>query len=588
MEQKYEELIEKYETALSEWNRKSNMIGVIKLVLFFVCVALIVVLCLAPFSVLHGTAAGISFFLFGAACFRHEEILKQVDETKGLCEIVKKDRDRLTGEWMGFSDTGEEYADDTHDHATDLDIVGQHSLFQLMNRTNTYYGRERLASDLLHPKYSNEEIRQRQQAVKELREDYEGASRLEYLFSQIGLDRDFPKLLAELRNPKRFISFRYAELFVRLLCGVTCVALLYLFITRSNQGFSFFGILFLFQMALGMLGDYHIKKYLAYTRTVAGKIVPYHKIVCELKKQEFTSERLRDIRSRLSEAAEAVERLSSISSHMKYTVNPIARFLLDGLLLWSFKNAFDFQEWKERYADRAEEWFTMFGELESLLSFAGFARNCDTVCLPVLLENGTEISAEQIGHPLLPNRERVCNDFQMNDSIVIISGSNMSGKSTFMRSVGLNLVLAEAGSYVCAEQMICPQMRIVTSMRIADRTAEGISTFYSELLRIKNIITAAEKEKILFLIDEIFRGTNSTDRRNGAEGVIEKLHGLGACGIITTHDLDICRMADEKEIVNYSFYEEYREDEMYFDYRIKKGISKTRNAEYLLRKVGIL
>lgn len=588
MEQKYKELAGTYETLLSEWNRKSNRMGVIKLVLFFICAALFVMLWVMPFSLLRGMAVAVSFVLFAAACIRHEEILQQVDEKKGFLEIVKKDMDRLTGDWVKFADTGDEYADDTHDYAADLDIVGRHSLFQFMNRTHTCYGREQLAHDLLYPGYSNEEIRVRQQAVKELCENYEGARRLEYLFFRIGLDRNFPRLLEELQNPGKFVSFRYAGLLVRLLCGATCASFLYLCIVRSNAAFSLFGILFLFQVAFGMLGDYHIKKYLGYTRMAAGKIAPYLQIICELKDHDFTSERLQEIRSRSCGAEEAFRDLSRISSHMKYTVNPIAGFLLNGFWLWNFKNAFDLQRWKMRYANQAEGWFTMFGELESLLSFAGFARNCDPVCLPEMLEDGGEFSAEQVGYPLIRNGERVCNDFRMRDSIVIISGSNMSGKSTFMRSVGINLVLAEAGGYVCARQMTCPQRRIVTSMRIADRTTEGISTFYSELLRIRNIITAAEKEKILFLIDEIFRGTNSADRLKGAEGVIGKLHGLKAGGIITTHDLDICKMADEREIVNYSFCEDYRGDEMYFDYRIKKGISKTGNAEFLLRKAGIL
>lgn len=159
-----------------------------------------------------------------------------------------------------------------------------------------------------------------------------------------------------------------------------------------------------------------------------------------------------------------------------------------------------------------------------------------------------------------------------------------------MRTIGINLVLAKAGSYVCAEKMECPHMDIMTSMRITDRTTDGISTFYSELLRIKKIIETAEQNKnVLFLIDEIFRGTNSVERRLGAEGVLERLLSLGVCGFITTHDLEICKLEKTiPAIVNYSFCEDYTEDEMYFDYRIKTGTSTTRNAEFLLKMVGIL
>lgn len=599
MEPKYRELINQYEAEASKWNRKSNRMGVVKLALFFVFLFLVFAFWSVFRSAVCGLAAGISFVLFAAASVRHEDIIRVLEEKRGLCEIVKADQKRRLGEWTEFSDTGEEYVDEEHGYAVDLDIVGQNSLFQFINRTHTYFGREKLAADLLHPtdEYplhehpldADEEIRRRQEAVEELASDYEWAARMEYYFSKIGVDRRFPELIAELENPRRFLPFRHADFFVGLLRGVTCVAIAFLCIYKTNEAICFLGILLLLQLALGMLGDYHIKNYLGYTRTAAGKMAPYCEIVRAWGDRSFHSERLCMIQAHLAEASEGIRQLSVISSHMKYTVHPVSRFILDGFLLWSFKNAFDFQEWKLQYGEQVRQWFMLLGETESLMSFSGLAWNCSTVCLPQISGSGRRIAAQKIGHPLLGNEERVCNDFRMEDSIVMISGSNMSGKSTFMRTVGINVVLAGAGSYVCAEWMSCPRMRILTSMRIADRTTEGISSFYAELLRIRKIIdAAAESDRLLFFIDEIFRGTNSADRIKGAEGVIEKLHGLNACGIITTHDLEICRLGDKKGIVNYSFYEEYRGDEMYFDYQIKEGISKTTNAEFLLRKVGIL
>ncbi len=614
MEPKYRELIDQYETEASKWNRKSNLMGAVKLALFFVFLFLEVTFWGVSRSAVCGLAAGISFVLFAATSVFHEEIIRILEEKKGLCEIVKADQKRRSGEWTAFSDTGEEYVDEEHGYAVDLDIVGQNSLFQFINRTHTYFGREKLAAALLQPLdehpldeqssdehpldkrtlheqvlHADDEIRRRQEAVEELASDYEWAARLEYYFSKIGVDCRFPELIAELENPRLFLPFRHADLFVGLLRGVTCVTIALLFIYKTNEIICFLGILLLLQLALGMLGDYHIKNYLGYTRTAAGKMAPYCEIIRAWGDRSFRSERLCMIQARLAEASEGIQKLSRISSHMRYTVHPVSRFILDGLLLWSFQNAFDFQEWKLQYGEQVRQWFMLLGEAESLMSFSGLAWNCSTVCLPQISGSGRRIVAQKIGHPLLGNEERVCNDFRMEDSIVMISGSNMSGKSTFMRTVGINVVLAGAGSYVCAERMSCPRMRILTSMRIADRTTEGISSFYAELLRIRRIIdAAAESDRLLFFIDEIFRGTNSADRIKGAEGVIEKLHSLNACGIITTHDLEICRLGDKKGIVNYSFYEEYRGDEMYFDYQIKEGISKTTNAEFLLRKVGIL
>lgn len=589
MEQIYRDVVQKKEAELCAWNKKSNIMGSVKLVLFFACAVIFIMLWLDPFSIVRGAAACSSLLLFFISFHIHERILRRIDVIRGLCGVAANDVKRISGTWSTFPDTGEEYADSGHAYATDLDIVGERSLFQFINRTNTYHGRKSLAKALLHSEYSVEQIRKRQKAVEELREDYEWAAYLEYLFSTIGVDDNFPQMLSEVQNEERFITFQFANPLTWLLRIVTCAAALSALFLKSNRCFFILGMLLLLQLSLGGIGTYRIKKYLRYTKTIAGRMAPYNLILQEIASRKFSSVLLTDIQSCLSEAMEGIRQLTSISSHMKYMANPIAGFLLNAVLLWDYKNAFDFQKWKQRYGGKAKEWFTAAGEFESFLSFAGLARTCDTVCLPVISEKDTKISAVQIGHPLLANRERVCNDFEMPHSIIIISGSNMSGKSTFMRTAGINLVLARAGSYVCAEYMCCPVLRIVTSMRIADRTTEGISTFYSELLRIRKMIDcAAEYKNVLFLIDEIFRGTNSVDRQKGAEGVLKRLHELGACGMITTHDLEICNLADETEIINYSFYEEYEGDEMYFDYQIKKGVLKTRNAEFLLKKIGIL
>ena len=240
MEPKYRELIDQYETEASKWNRKSNRMGAVKLALFFVFLFLVFAFWSVSRSAVCGLAAGISFVLFAAASVRHEDIIRVLEEKRGLCEIVKADQKRRSGEWTEFSDTGEEYVDEEHGYAVDLDIVGQNSLFQFINRTHTYFGREKLAADLLHqtdehPLDADEEIRRRQEAVEELASDYEWAARMEYYFSKIGVDRRFPELIAELENPRRFLPFRHADFFVGLLRGVTCVAIAFLCIYKTNE-----------------------------------------------------------------------------------------------------------------------------------------------------------------------------------------------------------------------------------------------------------------------------------------------------------------------------------------------------------------
>ena len=234
-------------------------------------------------------------------------------------------------------------------------------------------------------------------------------------------------------------------------------------------------------------------------------------------------------------------------------------------------------------------WFESLGKFESLLSFSHFPNVVRNTTLPTITL-GKEVTAKEIGHPLIKNDLRVCNDVQIDNSIFIISGSNMSGKTTFMRTLGINLVLAKAGGFVCAKDMHVSQLNLMTSMRIADNLSEGISTFYAELKRIKGIMEMARiDENMLFLIDEIFRGTNSVDRLIGAKTVLERLNEQNVIGIITTHDLELAQETKEIDrIRNYSFNEHYTDSEINFDYKIKKGVSTTTNAKFLMKMMDII
>lgn len=589
MEGKYKEIIGKCENRIAGLNKTANIIGVVKLIIFALLIYSIYQLYVTHLSLKWIAVGFIEIIVFVLACKNHNSAFDSIAYYTGLIEISENNIKRISGEWIRFQDIGEEYMDYNHRYAMDLDIVGRNSLFQFLNSTNTYHGRTRLADDLLHSRYGEKEIRERQKAVRELSDDYEWTSGVEYLFSRIGVDPFFSERLAELQKKNVFSKSRILSILLNVLRLVTCAAM---FLAVFVQGSStrFFEGMILLQLILWMLGYCKIKAYLGYMKTIPCKFSPYNDVIDRIINKVYDCDKLNSIKIKMAEAQEGISELTRISSNINQCNNGITCFILNALFLWDYKNALDYQKWKQKYSELVETWFLTLGELESLISFTNLSRNCDTVCIPTITNQNKHLYAKQIGHPLIRNGARVCNDFKMGNDIVIISGSNMSGKSTFMRAIGINAVLANAGSYVCAEQMECSLFNILTSMRIVDHTTEGLSTFYSELVRIKEIIGVAGNNKnTFFLIDEIFRGTNSVDRLKGAEGVLKKLNALKACGLITTHDLEICRL--EKEyggILNYSFYEEYRDDEIYFDYKIKRGVSKTRNAEFLLKKVGIL
>ena len=590
MKQKYEDIIQKSEAAAAKQNKIANMVGGMKLLLVAVMLFTFYKAYVTGLFSKWTMGLCMELVVYIIACKKHSTLFEEISFQKGRAQISRQNLKRMQGGWTEFPDTGEEFADGSHGYATDLDIVGNNSVFQFLNSTNTYHGRTRLAKDLLYPDYSKEEIFQRQQGITELSKEYEWTMGTEYFFSKIGVDSGFPKLLKELQDQTVFLKSGLGKGLFGLSRLVTMAALLFGLISSNPMGVYFLEVMLLFQMILWLAGFGKIRNYLGHMKKIPYKMSAYNDVIKEIRTKEFESDKLKEMKEKLLVAEEGIRELTRISSNINQCNNEIACFVLNVLFLWDYKNALDFQKWKQHYGQKVEEWFELLGELESLISFTNLARNCENVCVPSITEAGKEIVMKSVGHPLLPNQKRVCNDFKMDGEIVIISGSNMSGKSTFMRTIGVNIVLANAGSYVCAKKMECALLSVVTSMRIVDRTTEGVSTFYSELIRIKAILDAAQKNpNMLFLIDEIFRGTNSVDRIKGAEGVLKRLHTLGATGIITTHDLEICKLESKHDaIVNYSFYEEYKEDEMYFDYKIKAGISKTRNAEFLLKKVGIL
>jgi len=319
----------------------------------------------------------------------------------------------------------------------------------------------------------------------------------------------------------------------------------------------------------------------------------YSEVVNALQNQNFKSEKLVEIQKCLvnaeNSAALAIKELGQIASRVNLRRNMIAWVVLNITLLWDLTTAIRFEAWKQKYAQHAQSWFISLGEFESLLSFSHLPNVINKACVPMVAGNKA-ICAKELGHPLITNENRVSNNVACKNNIFIISGSNMSGKTTLLRSVGINLILACAGSFVCAKEMNFSQLKIMTSMRIADDLSEGISTFYAELKRIKGIIELARQApQMMFLIDEIFRGTNSVDRLIGAKTVLEKLDELSVIGMITTHDLELCNMSnDYPRIENYSFSERYTESEIHFDYKMKKGVSTTTNAKYLMKMMDII
>ncbi|WP_282806475.1 MutS family DNA mismatch repair protein, partial [Clostridium tetani] len=320
----------------------------------------------------------------------------------------------------------------------------------------------------------------------------------------------------------------------------------------------------------------------------------YYNMLELIGKKEFKSKYLKDLKLNImskeeNKALNGIDGLIKISSLVSDR-NNMLYLLVNVTLLWDYQCMILLEKWNKEYGSELEKWLDTIGKVEEISSLSIIMHDNPDWVIPKFNKDYLIIKGKNIGHPLL-GKERICNDFQLGEreKVLLITGSNMSGKSTFLRTVGVNLVLAYVGGVVCAEDFYCTPMYIYTCMRISDNLEKNISSFYGEILRIKKLIEGVKTGKpIFFLLDEIFKGTNSLDRHTGAKILINKLSKENVLGIVSTHDLELGDLEKQNSNVrNYHFREYYKDNKIYFDYKLRSGISTTRNALYLMKMAGI-
>ncbi len=593
MKERLEAVISKQKSMINKNKRIYNLVGYSKLI-FFVMFAVSVYFMITRWgSIVFVAVAGALLIIQIAAWVYHAILNARIERSKGIIGINQRHIDRITGKWTEFSDIGEEFIDTEHSYGCDLDIVGKESLFQFLNTTHTWHGRRAFVNDLLHSTYSKQKVIKRQEAVKELAQDNKLADELEYRFSKIGSDPAAEVLLQELQDVQPFIKNRFLRGLLTYGPILTILMIGLALIFHWRQFYLPSVILFAVQTLVWLLALPATYKYIRRVNRLPFKLNAYKEVLELVDAAEFTADELHgiqfDLTSSDTSAAQAIKELARIADMVNVRGTPIGYYILNMFLLWDYRCVFLLEGWQKKYASQCEKWFLALGELESLLCFATMKKVCSHTCFPIISDiRGVE--AKELGHPLIPDSVRVTNQIRLYNDIIILSGSNMSGKTTYLRTAGINIVLARAGGLVCAKEMTCSDLHIVTSMRIADDLNGGVSTFYAELKRIKGILDASKRDcNTLFLIDEIFRGTNSVDRLSGARTVITKLNELGAIGMVTTHDLELCELQHAiPHIQNYNFSEYYENGQICFDYKIKSGKSKTTNAKYLMEMVGII
>lgn len=530
---------------------------------------------------------------FVAMVFIHGKLSEELEYKKAKSEVLRRYIERFGDGWKKFEDNGAQYLGDDDLVARDMDLLGQSSLYQFICVAGTEEGKRALAESIRDPKYDIADIEKRQEAIKELTSKREFSVDFETLGVKTGMGKKKKYTADEFvaycngddHIPAVFNILRF------LLPAITLVAFILGIMGEINIGWtlvSFFVVL-LFSWLFGGVAGQAVMPMISFGYVIEDYIRMFELI----SRENFDSELLNDIKSHLSNdsgALAAIRKLRTISAAFNIRYNPIVHQILCGLIMWDFHIGRMMDKWKQKNGQSVEGWIKAVSDMEELMSFAVLSRTREVSYPQVGANARVHVTARDMRHPLISPDTVVANDADFKGGATIITGSNMSGKTTFLRTLGINLVLAYAGAPVCAGYMEADRMKIFTSMRVTDDVSNGISTFYAEILRIKTMVEyRKENRPMLCLIDEIFKGTNSADRIVGATQVIRKLAGAGSMTLVSTHDFELCdlKAEDGTPAANYHFEEYYEGDQLKFDYKKKDGRCTTTNAMAILHMAGL-
>lgn len=536
-------------------------------------------------------AAGVICFCYLVFRFNQQQVAIELAQNR--LQVLKRYDARSKGDWYDFADDGAGYVRKDDFLSSDLDLFGPRSLYQYISVAHTIGGRDALMRLLTRPNLQL--IGERQASVMELLRDDE----LAVDFEALGLSKDRRREEDERKAEEKLRRYATGKgnssvpQLKLLAVGMPVVTLL-LAVTSFLGLTSWMMVLYCFflQIIASVLLSGALQTEKESVMVLARRLGRAEERINVILTPDFQSAYLREMQKQLANAGEGIRALNRIVNAWQLRENFVLYLPLVGLLAWDFNCCLALDGWRRKYGASFTLWMDWLGEVEALYSLGTLSRvRPDETTVPEIVPGAPMLEMDDGKHPLLDPRTVVGNDYTQGGDTVIITGSNMSGKSTFMRTIALNAVLAYAGGTVMAKRFRISPMRIFTSMRVSDDVSEGISSFYGEILRIKQMVTWSEQEKpMLVLVDEIFKGTNSADRIIGAQAAIRKLSHPWMMTLVTTHDFELCALADSPEVQgrNYHFEEHYEGDAIAFDYKIRPGRCKTTNAQHLMRIAGLL
>jgi hypothetical protein len=586
----YNSRAEEFGAKAERLQKLSNQLSMGRLIVF--AGGLVLFAAFSTVSVIAAIAALlVSMIMFAWMVIRYGITERQRNHFRHLEEINKLEIRCLDGDFSGFK-SGVEYAERDHPYSYDLDIFGSTSLFQLICRTTSKPASDMLAGYLKQPAQVDE-IMSRQDALKELAPIT--GWRQEFMtigFQNAGADNDPSALLKWLESDDIFQNRKREKTAIWLL---SILALASIALVIAGVPAALLAPVFTVNFIFYFTRFRRITKLHEQVSRSSDLLRNYSSSIGMIEKETFTAWKLKMLHGSFrggSDASVQVRTLARLVNRLDSRLNVLVSIPLNLLFFTDIRFCLALEEWKGQHAASIPGWFAAMAEFEVLSSFANTVFNNPSWVFPEIVPDFFTFRATNMGHPLIPEKKRISNDFETSGhgKTILITGSNMSGKSTFLRTCGINTVLALAGAPVCASSFSLSHVRIHSSMRITDSLEENISSFYAELRRLRSVITEAEKDpRVFLLLDEILRGTNSDDRFTGSVALIKQLMGYGTVAMVATHDLRLAGLSKDipGKIDNYHFDVKISGEELFFDYKLTPGVCSSFNASLLMKKMGI-
>jgi len=582
----YQNQLETYKAEVSKLYKQLTVLSTARLVVFLVT-GVGLYFTFNNWQIALGCGlVGVVFFLYLLA--KHTALKTAYNLKKELLAINEEELKIGSGNFFHRNE-GLEFQDPLHNYALDIDLFGRGSFFQFIDRTATKIGALALSNALKANDISN--IKKRQEAIKELSKKPEWQQYFQATANLITVETKPDQIVKWLHKHKSFLPKVLKRL--PLFFAIISIVILILGITKVIA-IEIFGYWLL--IGLAITGKYlkKINNLASNTDKIRDTFRQYAQLLNAIENEKFTSEILqekqRDIQLEGKKASAILTDLSKAMDALDNRNNLISAIFGNGYFLTDIKNSYIIEQWIEVYHDKVEDWFNVVTFFDAYNSLGNYAFNHAQYVFPNILEEAKQTKINELGHPLLKTEKRIDNNFNIEiEQFFIITGANMAGKSTFLRTVSLHIVMANVGLPVCAKSSEYVPVKLITSMRTSDSLTDDSSYFFSELTRLKHIVDAIKTDNYFIILDEILKGTNSTDKAIGSRKFVEKLVASNATGIIATHDLSLCEIEKElEEVKNYYFDAQIIDDELYFDYTFKKGICQNMNASFLLKKMEIV